>query len=170
MIVEQLRPLAIDIEAISYDPTNARKHDEKNLETIKSSFVKFGQRSPIVCQKTEGGIIVRAGNGRLRAAKELGWKEIAAVVIEEDNVTATGYSILDNRSGELSEWDQDILKDLMVSLKEEDIDLEEIGFDVKDLEQLDFDLSLDTIADPESKEDGNKDKKLKVCPECGHNF
>tara|TARA_R110002051_G_scaffold58024_1_gene107034 strand:- start:6684 stop:7145 length:462 start_codon:yes stop_codon:yes gene_type:complete len=65
MINEALEDLAIDIDSVGFDPSNARKHDAKNIEAIKASLSKFGQRSPIVVQKQ--GMIARAGNGRLEA-------------------------------------------------------------------------------------------------------
>ena len=79
MINEALEDLAIDIESVGFDPSNARKHDAKNIEAIKASLSKFGQRSPIVVQKQ--GMIARAGNGRLEAARALGWSKIAAIVL-----------------------------------------------------------------------------------------
>ena len=65
-----LRPLAVSIDSLNLDPANARLHDEKNLAAIKGSLARFGQRLPLVVQKQ--GMIVRAGNGRVVAAKMLG--------------------------------------------------------------------------------------------------
>lgn len=64
------RPLAIPIDSLNLDPANARLHDEKNLAAIKGSLARFGQRLPLVVQQQ--GMIVRAGNGRVVAAKMLG--------------------------------------------------------------------------------------------------
>jgi DNA modification methylase len=107
MIAEPLRPLAFPIASLNPDPANARLHGDKNLAAIKSSLAQFGQRKPIVVQKS--GMIVRAGNGTLQAAKALGWTEIAAVVLDDDNATAAQFAIADNRSAELAEWDPDAL-------------------------------------------------------------
>lgn len=137
-IIKDLKKFSIDIHELSKDPSNARTHDDKNLEAIRSSLSKFGQRSPIVVQRD--GMVVRAGNGRLEAAKQLGWDKIAALVVDDDNVTATAYAIADNRTGELATWDDDVLRDLMHNL---DDDLR-IGFDEKDLKQV--------FNDPELKE------------------
>lgn len=102
-IVEGLRGFAVETSALALDPTNVRKHSRRNLDAIKASLVKFGQFLPIVVQKE--GMIVRAGNGRLTAARELGWKHIAAVVVDKDNVEAVEMAIADNRTAELAEWD-----------------------------------------------------------------
>ena len=75
-ILDALRPLAVAVDGLHPDPANARTHDQRNLDAIKASLAKFGQRKPIVVQRQ--GMIVRAGNGTLAAAKALGWTEIAA--------------------------------------------------------------------------------------------
>ena len=118
-IVEGLRPLAIDIETIQKDATNARKHSERNLEAIQASLSQFGQRSPIVVQRS--GMVCRVGNGRLEAAKRLGWKQIAAVVVDDDNLAAVQFAIADNRTAELAEWDNEVLTSLLKTMKPEDI-------------------------------------------------
>lgn len=72
----------------------------KNIETIKASLARFGQRTPLVVQRQ--GMIVRKGNGTLEAARALGWGIIAALVVDEGDVPATAYALADNRSGELA--------------------------------------------------------------------
>lgn len=116
-IHESLRPLAIPIDQLHFDPANARKHDQRNLDAIAGSLAKFGQRKPIVVQRQ--GMIVRAGNGSLAAARSLGWTKIAAVVVDEDDVAATAFAIADNRTAELASWDEDVLGDLLASLRDD---------------------------------------------------
>lgn len=106
-IVEQLQGMLVPVATLNQDPANARKHGDKNLDAIKASLAKFGQRKPIVVQRD--GMIVRAGNGTLAAAKALGWTEIAAVVLDDDDATARQFAIADNRTAELGEWNDDIL-------------------------------------------------------------
>ena len=130
MINEALEDLAIDIESVGFDPSNARKHDAKNIEAIKASLSKFGQRSPIVVQKQ--GMIARAGNGRLEAARALGWSKIAAIVVDESDVEATAFAIADNRTGELAKWDDDALG-AHLQVLESDFNLNELGFEDGDL-------------------------------------
>jgi DNA modification methylase len=131
-IAEPLRKLAIAIEELHPDPANARKHNQKNLDAIKASLHAYGQRKPIVVQRQ--GMIVRAGNGTLDAAKALGWTHLAAVVIDEDNATASQFAIADNRTGELAEWDTETLATLLDGMDDETRDL--LAFDEKDMRQL----------------------------------
>ena len=96
----------VKVKDLLNDPANVRKHDERNIESIKASLQRFGQQKPIV---VDGKGIVVAGNGTLMAAKSLGWKEIQIVRTELDGVDATAYAIADNRSAELAVWDDDAL-------------------------------------------------------------
>jgi DNA modification methylase len=131
-IVEQIQHLAVAIGEINFDPANARKHDQRNLEAIKASLAKFGQRTPIVVQ--QDGMVVRAGNGRLAAAKALGWTHIAAVVLNDDNATAAQFAIADNRTAELAEWDNETLALLLDGWDKET--REAVGFTDGDIQQM----------------------------------
>ena len=132
MIAEQLRTLAVPLSSLNLDPSNARVHGEKNLAAIKSSLAQFGQREPVVVQRA--GMIVRAGNGTVQAARALGWSEIAAVVIDDDNATAVQFAIADNRTAELAEWDPDTLALL---LGEMDAAAQAgVGFEPSDVDKL----------------------------------
>lgn len=116
----------IGVDKLLIDPSNARKHNRKNLDLIKASITKYGIQKPIVIDKKN---IVVAGNGFLEAAKELGLVEIPCVRSELEGIDRAGYAIVDNRSNELSDWDFDALAELKA-----DLDLEELGFDLEDLD------------------------------------
>jgi len=126
--MNDLRIEKVAIESLTLDPTNARKHDTKNLNAIASSLEKFGLRTPIVV--TPDSIVV-AGNGRLEAAKSLGWTEITIartpVGWTWDQIKA--FAIADNRTAELAEWDDKILAEQLLELDANGWELAEIGFD-----------------------------------------
>ena len=132
-IIDPLKPLAVPIDSVRPDPRNARKHPPRNIEALKNSLKAYGQRKPIVVNKAEDNRII-AGNGLWQAAKELGWEYIAAVFVEDDPATATGYALMDNSSALLAEWDFEQLETLIQELREEDFALELTGFDVGDLD------------------------------------
>lgn len=133
-IAEPLRPLALPIAKIALDPANARLHPDRNLGAIEASLRLYGQRKPIVVRRD--GMVVEAGNGTLEAAKRLGWTHVAAVVVDDDPVTATGYAISDNRTAELATWDDEVLGRLLSELKTEEVDLSSLGWDDDDLSRL----------------------------------
>ena len=147
-IAEALRPLAILCSSLNPDPDNARLHSEENIETIMKSLAEFGQDQPLVVQKE--GMIVRKGNGRLQAARRLGWKWIAAFVVDEDDVRAVARAIADNRAAELATWDEEKLAQLLQSIREVgEIDLEVTGFSQADIDQLlPLDIPQDEVPEP----------------------
>jgi hypothetical protein len=131
-IAEPLRALAVAVDDLHPDPSNARKHGPRNLDAIKGSLAAFGQRKPIVVQRE--GMIVRAGNGTLEAAKALGWEQIAAVVIDEDSAQAVQFAIADNRTAELAEWDDETLATLLDGMERPIRDM--LAFSPADISEL----------------------------------
>jgi DNA modification methylase len=110
-------------------------HSDENIDAIMKSLAEFGQDQPLVVQKQ--GMIVRKGNGRLRAALRLGWKWIAAFVVDEDDVRAAARAIADNRTAELASWDEAKLAELLRSIREAgEIDLEVTGFSQAEVDNL----------------------------------
>ena len=107
-INEKRRPLAIPISKLAFDKRNARKHNARSLKAVVTSLKKHGQAKPIVVwARSAAEWIVMAGNGTLGAALELGWTHIAANVREfETESEARDYARDDNRTAELSEWDE----------------------------------------------------------------
>jgi ParB-like chromosome segregation protein Spo0J len=122
--------VTLKIEDLVFDPNNARKHGQKNLDAIKGSLVKFGQQKPIVVNEKN---IVLAGNGTLEAARQLGWDTIQSVVTDLDKFNQTAFSLADNRTAELASWDEEILGSSLRSLQGEEYDLNAIGFSDDDV-------------------------------------
>jgi DNA modification methylase len=142
-IAEGLRHLATPIAQLVPDAANARRHGPKNLDAIKASLTRWGQRAPIVVQRK--GNIVRAGNGRLEAAKALGWTHLAAVVVDDDSADAVAFALADNRTAELAEWDDATLATLLDSMPK---DLAaEVGFDQADIDELMRELTPEVVED-----------------------
>lgn len=121
---------SIAISRLHLDPSNARKHSEKNLSAIKGSLVKFGQQKPIVVDEN---YVVVAGNGTLEAAKALGWDKIDVVQTDLTGIDKTAFALADNKTTDLSEWDDDVLDQTLKQLAALDFDIEAIGFDVGSL-------------------------------------
>lgn len=115
----------VDIEELRPDEANARAHPEKNIGTLCDSLKAFGQQKPIV---VGDGNVVLAGNGLLAAAKQLGWKQVAIVRTKLKDEQARAYALVDNRSGELSEWDWESLARELEALQEVGFDLASIGW------------------------------------------
>lgn len=106
----------VDLDSLCPDPMNARLHGERNLDAIKDSLMSFGQKSPIVVRQQ--GRVIAAGNGRCRAAKELGWKKIACDVQEMTDEEFHAFALADNRTAELASWDFVIMAKIEKLLQE----------------------------------------------------
>jgi ParB-like chromosome segregation protein Spo0J len=124
----------VEVSTLLNDPANVRKHNERNLESIKASLARFGQQKPIVVGRD--GVVI-AGNGTLAAARSLGWSMIDIVRSHLTGAEATAYAIADNRTAELAEWDDDALAQQLAALQIEDEELLAVtGFDEKELEAM----------------------------------
>lgn len=150
------------ISDLKLDPKNARKHNPKNLETVKYSLEKYGQQKNIVIDSA-GNVV--AGNGTVMAAKELGWSKLLANVTDLKGKDLIAYGLVDNRSAELAEWDEDVKKELLSSLAAQDVDIDKIGFDADEiLKGAVLDL------DSEEKTANTEDRQQMHCPKCGFIF
>lgn len=149
----------IGVDELTPDPDNARHHSERNIDAIAASLDEFGQRTPLVVQKSDGELIVRKGNGTLQAARSLGWNQIVVIVVEEPDHLARAYAIADNRSGELAGWNEDKLEQILDELNREHVDAFEMtGFLEEELADLqnDWDIEpedLDEIEDYDEEQE-----------------
>jgi DNA modification methylase len=107
---------------------NARKNDHAVDEVIKS-IERVGYRTPIIVDENN---VILCGHTRYKAIVKMGWAEIPFIVRHTDltEEQKKEYRIRDNKTGEIAEWDFEILEADFSS--EELIDF---GFDIKDLTQ-----------------------------------
>jgi len=135
-INEGLWHLVVPIGELIPDADNARFHPQENIDAIKASLSRFGQDQPVVVQRSNN--VVRKGNGRLQAARELGWTHLAAVFVDEDNIDAAARAIADNRSGELAKWDNRVLSAVIARIQaaRPDFAPQAIGFTAEQVERL----------------------------------
>jgi DNA modification methylase len=109
--------LAVPIDSVIEDPTNARVHGVQNLAAIRDSIRAKGQDQPIVVRAED--MMVSKGHGRLEAMRALGYTHIAAVVVDETRISAVERGIADNRSSDLAEMDDLALAALFKELEGE---------------------------------------------------
>lgn len=125
----QLVSLAVPIGSLVSLDTNPRKGD---IESVKRSYERFGQRKPIVARSDTRQVL--AGNHQLAAARALGWKKIAVLFVDDDEATAAAYTVADNRTGMLGDWD---VANLLATLDHVDADLlDVVGFSTDDMDDF----------------------------------
>jgi len=99
---------------------NPRTHSDAQVAQIAASIAEFGFNCPVLVD-SKAGIV--AGHGRLLAARKLGLTEVPVIVLDHLSKTQRrAFAIADNRLGELSGWDDELLA---LELK----DLVDAGFD-----------------------------------------
>lgn len=101
----------VDVSKLKGYDKNPRKG---NVKAIAESLKTNSQYRPIVVQKSSMKIL--AGNHTWKAAKELGWKKIAAVFVDVNDEEAKRIVLADNRTNDLADYDNTILAELLKDL------------------------------------------------------
>ena len=120
------------------DHKNARKRTDRSATLIKNSLEKFGAARSIVIDE-ENRIL--AGNGTVEGAKKAGLSNVRVIETDGNEIIAVkrtglsedekvGLALADNRSSDLSEWDNDMLQQLS-----EEHDISD-WFNIKELNDL----------------------------------
>lgn len=124
----------IDVNLIVLKLKSLRKHSKKQLQKLINAIIKVGYVNPILLDEKRNII---AGELRLLAAKELGFTQIPAIILE--NLTpeeADAIRILDNRIAEDGEWNFENLKEEIEKLMKFDVTFEDLGFDTVDYDKI----------------------------------
>ena len=116
---------SMDLASLVPYERNPRKRPKEAVAAVAASLKKFGWQQPIVVDSKN---VISVGHTRHAAALSLGWTTAPVVVIPDDQAAA--YRLVDNRSGEFTVWDNDLLRAELDSLPSLDgFDLEAFNFD-----------------------------------------
>jgi DNA modification methylase len=136
------------IEQLLTNPKNARVHPDPQIAQLAASIAEFGFVTAVLIGP-DNEII--CGHGRVLAARTLGLTEVPVIVL--DHLTPTqrrALVIADNRLALGSSWNEDMLGRELAALRDEDVDLDLLGFDDQELAQL---LAAEESADELTDED-----------------
>ena len=142
-------------EIIPYE-NNPRKNDEA-VDYVARSIKEFGFKVPIIIDKDN---IIVTGHTRLKAAKQLGLKEVPTIMADdltEEQIKA--FRLADNKVSEFANWDFDLLNfelDDISNINMEDFGFSEVNIDWDDVE----DLTEENYDEPEHN--------MLECPKCHH--
>lgn len=120
----------ININKLKPYDKNPRKNDEA-VKYVAESIKEFGFKVPIVVDKNN---VIVAGHTRYKASQKLKMTEIPCIIADdltEEQIRA--FRLADNKVGELSEWDFDLLDAELNEII--DIDMEAFGFDMLEYEE-----------------------------------
>ena len=122
-----------DIETIQPYDHNPRDNDHA-VDAVAASIREFGFRQPIVVDAT-GTIIV--GHTRYKAADKLGMKQVPVhVATDLTPAQIKAYRLADNKTAEIADWDHDRLVEELLELEKMAFDLDRLGFDPDELQEL----------------------------------
>ena len=102
----------MDIKQIKPNPKNPRViKDDKFKKLVKSlsDFPQMLEKRPLVCfTDTDGKVVVLGGNMRLKAAQELGMKDLPVILADDWTEEQKAEFLIKNNVG-FGEWDWDDL-------------------------------------------------------------
>lgn len=127
------------------------RFNEEAVEAVANSIREFGFRQPLVIDKDH---VIVVGHTRLLAAKSLGLDEVPCIIA--DNLTpeqVKAYRIADNKTGEIAQWNYDLLPLEIKDLQDADFDLSLLGFDDDELDRLLNAPEEDTVVAGETEPD-----------------
>jgi len=110
---------------------NPRKN-EKAIEIVMRSIKEFGFKVPIILDKND---VIVAGHTRVMAAERLGMKELPAIYADDLNEKQIkAFRIMDNKSQDYAEWDEELLNEEFKFLNDSGFDMELTGFTEEDID------------------------------------
>jgi hypothetical protein len=135
----------IPLDALVPDAANARRRTDKGRSAISASLRQFGAGRSIVLDCAN---VVRAGNGTIEQAQAEGFDRVLVVEPEPGQIVAvrrpdwtatqaTAYGIADNRTTDLSTFDEPALASLLEAIRSEpDYPVEATGFTDGEIDDL----------------------------------
>jgi len=113
---------------------NPRTHSDEQVAQIAASIVEFGWTNPALVGAD--GVII-AGHARLAAARKLGLTEVPVIVLGHlSEAQRRALIIADNKLALNAGWDEELLRGLLSELREDDFNLDLLGFSDEELDAL----------------------------------
>lgn len=123
---------------------NARTHTDEQVAQIAASISEFGWTNPILVGSD--GVLI-AGHARLQAARKLAMTEVPVIVLDHlSESQRRALVIADNRLALSAGWDEEMLRVELEALREDDYNIDLLGFSEEEIENL--------LADPDSVSSG----------------
>lgn len=136
-----------NIAEIKPNPKNPRViKDEKFAKLVQSlrDFPEMLEKRPLVCfTDTDGKLVVLGGNMRLKAAKEIGLKELPVIIADDWTEEQKAQFLIKDNVG-FGEWNWDELQSDWDVAQLEEWGLDVPGFNTEDaiLEESGYDQQL----------------------------
>ncbi|MGC8761991.1 MAG: site-specific DNA-methyltransferase [Bryobacteraceae bacterium] len=113
---------------------NPRTHSDEQVAQVAASIAEFGFVNPILV--AADGVII-AGHARLAAARKLGLAQVPVIVLAHlSEAQRRALVIADNRLALNAGWDEELLRGLLTELREDEFNLDVLGFSDDELNAL----------------------------------
>ena len=142
----------LGIDEIKPYEKNPRKNED-SVKYVANSINEFGFKVPIVIDADN---VIVAGHTRWKAAKQLGLEKVPCIKADDlSPAQIKAFRLADNKVGEFSQWDMDLLGDELKDLGD-DFDMGDFGFfdpmdddaPTGDDDDFDVDKELENIEEP----------------------
>lgn len=97
------------------------------------ALMPLASNVPILCDQN---MTIVAGHTRWKAAKKLGLEKAPVIQLQLTEEQRKAFSIADNKTAEIADWDFPKLREVLDELRSEDIDLHNLGFSDEDLRRI----------------------------------
>ncbi len=171
-----MKEITLQITSIIPYTNNPRR--SSNVEEVKDSIASLGYRAKIVVDENN---VILAGHSRYKALKELGYKEVEVILIDNLNEEQKkAFRIMSNKVGEFSSWQHDFLQEELTKLAPEESKLTLQYFTSFDVNNIN--LPTETKEILRDIQDEREQRKMfdsfvekreeynMKCPHCQHKF
>jgi ParB-like chromosome segregation protein Spo0J len=122
------------IERLIPRMVNPRTDSDQQIAQIAASMQQFGWTNPILAGPDD---VIIAGHGRLLAARKLRMAEVPVIVLADlTEAQRRALVIADNQLALNAGWDEELLRIELGALRDDDFDLNLIGFEDEELARL----------------------------------
>lgn len=122
-----------DVADLTPYDRNPRTISDQAVEVVAKSIKEFGFTNPILISSDDE---IVAGHTRLRAAKSLDMTTVPTITLALTAAQVQAYRIADNKTGEFTGWNYDLLRGEIELLKELEFDVDATGFSAEELDKL----------------------------------
>ena len=141
------------------------RDNSKAIQSVADSIQRFGFAAPIVARKADGMII--AGHTRLAAAKQLQLETVPVRYLDISLEDAKRLALADNKLGEIADWDDEMLAQIISDFRAEDLDLDGLGWNEDELDALSFINFAPALPEETHEEETENEAEIHTCPHCG---
>ncbi len=148
-VANQLKINYLPIDTLVPNPRNSRTHSEKQIKKLASIIKEFGFNEPV---HISNGNVLICGHARVEAAKRIGLFDVPAIYLGHlSEAQQKAYLIAHNKIALEAGWDNSLLKEDLIELRDLGFDLELTAFDKEEIDKfIAVDDKMMGLSDPDA--------------------